>query len=107
MSKSKQKIPTLISEKCLYANLYVAYQSREGNLDNFFAHENHAFPVPISEYDKLRKATSKFDFLHCMRSLVNVTYNAPDVSMKVIDGAAFVNMNRPKSSTTYEKYYED
>ena len=31
---------------------------------------------------------------------------APDETMKVIDGAAFVNMNRPKSSTTYGKYCE-
>ena len=42
-----------------------------------------------------------------MESLVDVTHDAPDVSMKVIDGAAFVNMNRPKSSTTYGKYCED
>ena len=55
MSKSKQKIATLNSERRLYANLYVACQSREGDLDNFFAHKNHAFPVSISEYGKLRK----------------------------------------------------
>ena len=48
-SKSKQKIATLNSQRRLYANLYVACQSREGDLDNFFAHENHAFPVSISE----------------------------------------------------------
>ena len=42
-----------------------------------------------------------------MESLVDVTYDAPDVSMKVTDGAAFVNVNRPKSSTTYGKYCED
>ena len=49
MSKSKQKIATLNSERRLYANLYVACQSTEGDLDNFFAHENHAFPDSISE----------------------------------------------------------
>ena len=70
MSKSKQKIATLNSERRLYANLYVACQSREGDLDNFFAHENHAFPDSISEYGKLRKATSKSDFLQCMESLM-------------------------------------
>ena len=100
MSKSKQKIATLNSEKRLYANLYVACQSRQGDLDNFFACENHAFSVSISEYGKLRKATSKSDFLQCMESLVDVTYDAPDVSMKVIDGAACLNMNGPKSSIT-------
>ena len=77
----------------MYANLYVVCQSREGDVDNFFAHENHAFPVSISEYGKLRKATSKSDFLQCMESLVYVTYDAPDVSMKVIDGVAFANIN--------------
>ena len=107
MSKSKQKIANLSIERRLYANLYLACQSKDGDLDNFFAHNNHAFPVSISEYGKLRKATSKSDFLQCMESLVDVTHDAPDVSMKVIDGAAFVNMNRPKSSTTYGKYCED
>ena len=61
MSKSKQKIATLNSERRLYANLYC--QSGEGDLDNFSACENHAFPVAISEYIKLRKATSKSNFL--------------------------------------------
>ena len=42
-----------------------------------------------------------------MHGIFDVTYDAPDVSMKVIDGAAFVDMNRPKSSTTYGKYCED
>ena len=91
----------------MYENLYVTCQSREGDLDNFFAHENHAFPVSLSEYGKLRKATSKSHFLQCMVSLADVTYDVPDVSMKVIDGAAFANMNRPKSSITYGKYCED
>ena len=42
-----------------------------------------------------------------MESLVDVTYDAPDETMKAIDGPAFVNMNRPKSLTTYGKYCED
>ena len=104
MSKSNQKIATLNSERRLYANLYVPCQSREGDLDNFFAHKNHVFPVSISEQGKLRKATSKSDFLQCMESLVDVTYDAPGILMKVIDGVAFVNMNRPKS---YGKYCEN
>ena len=57
------KIETKYHRFALYADLYVACQSREGDLDNFFAHRNHAFPVSISEYGKLQKATSKFHFL--------------------------------------------
>ena len=107
ISKPRQKILSLNSERKLYANLYVACQSREGDLDNFFSHENHAFPIAISEYGKLRKATSKSDFLECLESLIEVTHDAPEVSMKVIDGAAFVNMNRPKSSSTFGIYCQD
>ena len=103
MSKSKQKIATLNSERRLYENLYIACQSREGHLYNFFAHENYVFPVSMSE----SKTTSKWHFLQYMESLVDVTYDAPDVSMKVIDEAAFVDMNRTKSSTTYRKYCKD
>ena len=107
ISKPKQKIMSLNAERKLYANLYVACQSREGNLDNFFSHENHAFPVAISEYGKLRKATSKSDFLECLESLIDVTHEAPVVSMKVIDGAAFVNMNRPMTSSTFRTYCQN
>lgn len=107
VSKSEQKIATLNSERRLYANLYVACQSREGHLDNFFSHENHAFPISISEYGKLRKATSKSDFIQSLESIVEFKFDAPPVSMKVIDGAAFVNMNRPKLAKTYGSYCKD
>ena len=107
LSKSKQKVINLNSERRLYANLYVACQSREGDLDNFFAHENHTFPVSISEYGKLRKCTSKSHFLQCVESMAEVKYDAPEVSMKVIDGAAFVNMNPPRSSSPYGNYCEE
>ena len=40
MSEPKQKIVTLNYERRLYVNLYVACQSRKGDLDNFCAHEN-------------------------------------------------------------------
>ena len=48
VSKSKLKMATLNSERRLYANLYVACQSRDGDLDNFFSHENHSFPISLS-----------------------------------------------------------
>ena len=106
VSMSKQKLVSLKSERRLYANLYVACQSREGDLDNFFSHENHSFPVSISEYGKLRKCASKSHVLHCIESVAEAKYNAPVVSMKVVDGAAFVNMNPPKLSSTYGDYCE-
>ena len=44
-SNSKKKIISSKSDRRLYSNLFIACQSREGDLDSFFAHENHAYPV--------------------------------------------------------------
>ena len=40
-SKSKQKIISLNSERELYADLFVACQAKEEDLENFFAHTSH------------------------------------------------------------------
>ena len=103
-SKSKQKIVNINSDRRLYASLYVACQSRQGDLGNFFSHENHAYPVSISEYGKLRKCSAKSDFLKCLEDLAEPCYEHPSVDMMVIDGAAFVNINQPKSSKTFGEY---
>ena len=79
----------ITADRRLYANLYVACQSRDGDLDNFFAHENHSFPVAISEYGKLRKSTNKSDYLDCLDVYVKKSFESPDVDMKVIDVCSF------------------
>ena len=61
-SKSKNKIVNLTSDHQLFANLYVACQSRQGDLENFFSHENHSYPTSLSEYGRLRKCSNKSDF---------------------------------------------
>ncbi len=51
MSTSKGKLRTVSSnQECkLYASLYNACQSRDGDLDDFYALENHCFPPALSE----------------------------------------------------------
>jgi hypothetical protein len=66
-SKGKMKIASLKDDCKLYASLYVACQSRSGDLADFFAHENHSYPPSISEYEKLRKCT-KSDFVSILES---------------------------------------
>ena len=43
-------------------------------------------------------------YLEYLESLIEVTHDASVVSMKVIDGATFVNMNRQMSSSTFGIY---
>ena len=60
---------TLLKTDCrLFANFYVTCQSRAGDLENFFAHENQAFPVSLSEYGKLHNRV-KSDFIDCQQNL--------------------------------------
>ena len=79
-------------------------QSREGDLDSFFAHENHAYPVSLSEYGRFRMCNSKSDFWDCLNNYGDSSEEVPAVDLTVIDGAAFVNMNPPFGKLTFEEY---
>lgn len=52
--RSKFKLLLLKFDFQLYASPYMASQAWETDLDEFFAPENHAYPVPLFEYGKLR-----------------------------------------------------
>jgi trehalose-6-phosphate synthase len=101
------KIASLKDDCKLYASLYVACQSRSGDLADFFAHENHSYPPSISEYGKLRKCT-KSDFVSILESTGTTKETPPaDVTAKVFDGAAVVQMMRSQAAKTYGEYSRD
>ena len=103
-SKGKLKVASLQDDCKLYASLYVACQSRNGDLADFFAHENHSYPPSISQYGKLRKCT-KSDFVSILE-LAGETRETPpaDLTAKVFDGAAVVQMIRSSAAKTYGEY---
>ena len=68
-SKTRKNLKLMKDDSRLFSSFYIACQTRAGNLDNFFAHENHNFPVSISEYDNLYKY-SKSDFISCLTFIV-------------------------------------
>ena len=88
-------------------NLYIASQAREYDLDKFFAHENHAFPVSISEYGELCAAKDKSEFTQLLHKVFEPQYEEPNVQMKVIDGTVFVHIYRPRTSKTFGEYCDD
>ena len=90
----------------LFLSLSIACQTRAGDLDNFFTHENHSFPVSISEYGNLGKC-SKSDFDACLTSIIESQYEATAVNGIVIDGAAMVHTSYTESSIkTFIEYCE-
>ena len=107
ISTSKQKVVNLNSDCWLYSTLYIASQARECDLDEHFEHENHAFPVSISKYGKLRAAKDKSEFAHLLHKVFEPQYEEPNVQIKVIDGTAFVNIYRPSASKAFGEYCDD
>lgn len=104
-SKSQQQLSSLKNDCSLFSRLYIASQMRDGNLDEFFEHENQACPPSLSHMGKLRTGT-KSDLLGCLEDLVPSQGNSPrpTVQVSIIDGAAIVNMLRPGAARKFSDY---
>ena len=100
MSKVKRKKTELTERIQLYSSLYVCCKSRQANPDEFFRHENHEYPLSLSDYGSICKLTSKADFLKCLPQFTDDSnkntfekYEDPSFDGCIIDGAALVQMN--------------
>ena len=60
--KSMQKVASLKSDCNLFSHLYIASKFRDGDLDDFFSHENHPWPPSISEHGKLCLPTKNLTY---------------------------------------------
>lgn len=87
----------------LFCRLYVAFEARDANIDDFFSHENQIYPPSISEDGKLRKPTNKSDIIECIHSKCDISFNDsyPNVTAKMFDGAAVIHMLNPGIATTF------
>jgi hypothetical protein len=103
----KLRITDLRHDSHMFCKLYVAIQTRDGNVDDFFAHENNKYPPAISEGGQLRAAKTKSDILTCLMDYADhspsVTSN-PSQSALIIDGAALVHMLSPGTSKNFQDY---
>ena len=67
VSKEKKQASSSWKERVqLYSSHYIKWESRQGDLDEFFQLENHEYPPTLSDYGKIRKPTAKSDFLKRM-----------------------------------------
>ena len=55
LTKDKQKVAALKNDCALFSRLYIACQSRDDNLEEFFKHENQPFPPTLAQTGKIRK----------------------------------------------------
>ena len=108
-SKAASKKQTHLSEvknDCnLFSRLYVACQTRDGDLDTFFSHENQPAPPSLSQGGELRQGT-KSNLLTCLETHQSLRDDHPTVEAKMFDGGALVHMLRPITTKTFHQYAE-
>ena len=91
----KNKIAELKNDCALFSRLYIACQSRDGDLDDFFKHENQPWPPSLADKGELREAV-KADLVKCLEGYASsLPSQHPDVEVLVIDGAVAVQMQSP------------
>jgi len=104
-AKSSQKIASLRSDCNPFGHLFIASKFHDGNLDDFFSHENHPWPPSISEHGKLRLPNKKSDLLSCLGER---TKKVPTIfHAKVFDGPGIIHSLSTKQASTFEKYGDD
>ena len=82
------------------SGLYIACQSREGNLQEFFKHENHPWPPSLAQASRLREG-QKSDLVKCMEKTSTPTAESPEVDVAILDGAVVVQMASPRTARTF------
>ena len=102
-TKDKQKVAALKNNCALFSRLYIACQSRDGNLEEFFKHANQPFPPTPAQAGKIREG-QKSDLVKCMERLVERKIDAPQVEATIIDGAVIVQILKPGMATTFKEY---
>ncbi|XP_032225612.2 uncharacterized protein LOC5501401 [Nematostella vectensis] len=105
-SKQSKTIFLLQNNVALFAQLYIAMQSRDADLREFFSHEVQPFPPSLSEFGSLRLPTAKSDLLKCL-SQPSQPEPPTEVDCKVCDGAVIVHSLPVPGVMTFDDYAEN
>jgi hypothetical protein len=101
--QANSKLSVLRNDCRLFSNLYITCQTRSGNLDMFFEHENQPTPPSLSSDGNLRFGC-KADLLVCLENMAPAQIECPVVDVIVLDGAAVVQMLNPGQCRTFVDY---
>ena len=77
--KGNQQVKSLKNDVALFARLYIGCQTRDGNLEEFFRHENQQCPPALSDGGRLYLG-SKSDLLVCLEGHAEPQSEAPTVT---------------------------
>ena len=95
-TKASQQLTSAKNDCSLFSRLYISCQTRKGNLDEFFEHENAPCPPSLSQNGRIRVPQKKSDLADCLESLTTPQVEQPkEIDAIIIDEAVVVNMIRP------------
>ena len=98
-SKKDEELNTSKYNVSLFSRLFIACQTREGDLENFFAHENQLNPPSLSDRGELRPAKSKSGIVDCLLpNEDSMPCESPPVDCKVFDGPTLANVLSSESN---------
>ena len=105
ISRTKGQVTDLKSNCHLFSQLYIASKFRDGDLEDFFSHENHPWPPALSDHGQIKLPT-KSDLLVQFDAVSE--HNIPgEFDCKVFDGAAVVHILSTRQTTTFSEYAEN
>ena len=102
-SKSQQQLTSVKNDHELFSHLYIGCQTSDGNLQEFFRHENQECPPALSDGGNLFTGT-KSDLITCLEEVSDAKTETPVTTCIVLDGAAIVKMLKLVASKTFEEY---
>ena len=103
VSKAFQKLTTVTSDRFLFSRLNIGGQQRDGDLDEFFMHENESYLPSLSEFGNLR-STKESDLIECMTKGIAQTSPPESYEAKVLDAAALVHALPVSPVLTFDEY---
>ena len=104
--KKKGQVAFLQDDCSLFSRLYIACQSRDGNLTEFFKYENQPWPPALYKLGNLRDGNTS-DLLHILEGPDRVGYERPPVDAILLDGAVIVHMLSPGTAKTFQEYTDN
>ena len=102
----KSVVENLKADSKLFSEMYISTQRRQGDMSEFFSHENNEFPPSLSRNGHLREGT-KSDLIDCLLKECTISGTQPSVDAKILDGPAVVQLLRPRACRTFGDYATD
>ena len=109
-----KKISMLRANMSILGQMYIATQSREGDLEEFFAHESQNFPPSLAVNVEKMYHSRKSNVLDCLQKEVNAIQSLDDVRQTlvdydavVLDGGALIHSLLPRIGVSnFENYFD-